>query len=142
MTPIQAESLPHLLAGKDLIGQAKTGSGKTAAFALPILNEIDFNLGLQALVLCPTRELATQVAGEIRKLGRKLEGFMTVALVGGQPAREQAQELAKGAHVAVGTPGRVLDLLDRRNLHVGDLRVLVLDEADKMLELGFEAELK
>jgi ATP-independent RNA helicase DbpA len=143
LTPIQAESIPHLLDGKDLIGQSKTGSGKTAAFALPILNKIQIkDQKLQALILCPTRELATQVVAEIRKLGRRLEGLQVVSLVGGIPSREQAAALDKGAHIAVGTPGRVLDLMDRRRMEIDFIETVILDEADKMLEMGFEDELK
>lgn len=141
-TPIQLQSLPHLLAGKDLIGQSQTGSGKTATFALPILNTIDLSKNLQALILCPTRELATQVVSEVRKLGRKREGLKTLSLVGGQPVREQAESLANGIHIAVGTPGRILDLIERNKIDLSSIATLVLDEADKMLELGFEAELK
>lgn len=143
LTPIQAASLPHLLEGKDLIGQAQTGSGKTAAFALPILNKIQLREScLQALILCPTRELALQVTGEIRKLGRRLEGLQIATLIGGQPLREQAVALEKGAHIAVGTPGRILDFIQRERIYLDSIRTLVLDEADKMLELGFEEELR
>ncbi|WP_374079218.1 ATP-dependent RNA helicase DbpA [Bdellovibrio bacteriovorus] len=142
LTPIQAESLPHLLAGKDLIGQSKTGSGKTAAFALPILEKIKVSeRQLQALILCPTRELATQVVGEIRKLGRAHQGLQVLSLVGGQPGREQAEALANGVHIAVGTPGRVLDLITRRRIDLDGIATLVLDEADKMLDMGFEEEM-
>lgn len=143
MTPIQSEAIPYLLTGKDLIGQSKTGSGKTAAFALPILNKIDLNNhNIQALVICPTRELANQVVTEMRKLGRKHEGLKILALTGGQSGREQAQSLEKGIHIAVGTPGRILDHVTRERIELGDLQVLVLDEADKMLEMGFEQEIK
>lgn len=143
LTPIQAESIPELLAGKDLMGQSKTGSGKTAAFALPILQKIQVrDRGLQALVLCPTRELAVQVVGEFRKLGRRLEGLQVLSLVGGQPGREQASALQNGVHIAVGTTGRVLDHLQRGRMDLSPLKVLVLDEADKMFEMGFEDELK
>lgn len=142
LTPIQAESLPHLLAGKDLIGQSKTGSGKTAAFALPILEKIKVSeRQLQALILCPTRELATQVVGEIRKLGRAHQGLQVLSLVGGQPGREQAEALANGVQIAVGTPGRVLDLITRRRMDLESITTLVLDEADKMLDMGFEEEM-
>jgi len=141
-TPIQSQSLPHLLSGKDLIGQSQTGSGKTAAFALPILNKIDLSKNLQALILCPTRELATQVVSEVRKLGRKIEGLKTLSLVGGQPVREQAESLSKGVHIVVGTPGRILDLIERNVIDLSSITTFVLDEADKMLELGFETELK
>lgn len=142
LTPIQAESLPVLLSGKDLIGQSKTGSGKTAAFALPILNKIKLqSQNLQALVLCPTRELAVQVVNEIRKLGRRHEGLKVLALVGGQPSRMQADALENGVHIAIGTPGRVLDLAERRRIDFSHLETLVLDEADKMLDMGFEDEI-
>lgn len=143
MTPIQAESIPVLLSGKDLIGQSRTGSGKTAAFSLPILNKINLrDHNLQALVLCPTRELAIQVVTEIRKLGRRHEGLKVLALVGGQPARLQAEALANGVHIAVGTPGRVLDLAERGRIDFENLETLVLDEADKMLDMGFKDELE
>lgn len=142
-TPIQAESLPLLLDGKDLIGQSKTGSGKTAAFALPILNKLKIKeKNLQSLILCPTRELAIQVVNEVRKLGRRYEGLQIVALTGGQPARFQAEALDNGAQIAVGTPGRVLDLCDRRRINFSNLSTVVLDEADKMLDMGFKDELE
>ncbi len=143
MTPIQAKTLPLLLAGKDLIGQSKTGSGKTLAFTLPILHNLVIPAPqLQALVLCPTRELAAQVVSEMRKLGRQQEGLQILALTGGQPTREQAQTLEKGVHIAVGTPGRVLDLIRRDRLDFKHLKTLVLDEADKMFDMGFEEEIK
>jgi ATP-independent RNA helicase DbpA len=143
MTPIQAEGIPHLLAGKDLIGQSKTGSGKTAAYVLPILNKIELrDKGVQALILCPTRELAAQVVGEIRKLGRRYEGLQVLSLVGGKPGREQAEALEKGVHIAVGTTGRVLDHLERNRLDLSPLKTIVMDEADKMFEMGFADELR
>lgn len=143
LTAIQALSIPILLQGKDVIGQAKTGSGKTAAFVLPILNTLKpQEKYVQALILCPTRELASQVVAEIRKLGRRLEGLQVVAMVGGQPGREQSIALERGAQIVVGTPGRVADHLDRWRLDLGGMTTLVLDEADKMLEMGFEVELR
>lgn len=143
MTPIQSESLPYLLEGKDLIGQARTGSGKTAAFALPILNRMDLELPeLQALILCPTRELATQVVTEIRKLGRRLPLLKVLSLTGGQPGREQREALEKGVQIVVGTPGRVADFVTRDRLNFDNLQTLVLDEADKMLDMGFANEIK
>jgi len=143
MTPIQAKSLPLLLQGGDLLGQSKTGSGKTLAFALPILQHLQLrDKGVQALILCPTRELALQVVAEIRKLGRRLEGLQVLPLVGGQPGREQAEALANGVHIVVGTTGRVLDHLERRRLDLSPLKTLVLDEADKMLEMGFAEEME
>ncbi|MFP2906312.1 ATP-dependent RNA helicase DbpA [Pyxidicoccus sp. 3LFB2] len=142
-TPIQAQSIPVLLEGKDLVGQAKTGSGKTAAFALPILQRVRLgNRRLQALVLCPTRELCAQVAGEIRKLARRLPGLQVLVLAGGQPIRPQVDSLEKGAHIAVGTPGRILDLLDREVLDPSTLATVVLDEADRMLDMGFREDME
>jgi ATP-independent RNA helicase DbpA len=136
-TPIQAASIPVLFAGKDLIGKSKTGSGKTAAFALPILQRVSLDLRqVQALVLCPTRELSAQVAREFRTLGRTLPDFTVVELVGGQPGKAQRDALARGVHVAVGTPGRVLDQLQKGALHTDAVATLVLDEADRMLDMG------
>jgi ATP-independent RNA helicase DbpA len=138
MTAIQAASLPPALAGKDLIAQAKTGSGKTAAFALALLATlVARRFAVQALVLCPTRELAEQVTSEIRRLARAEDNVKVTALAGGVPLRGQATSLAAGTHVVVGTPGRVLDHLDRGNLQLENLRTLVLDEADRMLDMGF-----
>ncbi len=143
LTSIQLEAIPVLLQGKDVLGQAQTGSGKTAAFALPILNEIDLSRSeIQALILCPTRELAQQVAQEVRRFGRRLEGLHVTTLVGGISGREQAQSLEHGAHIAVGTPGRILDMLERGALDPQVVKTLVVDEADKMLEIGFQKELK
>ncbi|MEZ6015970.1 MAG: ATP-dependent RNA helicase DbpA [Planctomycetota bacterium] len=137
-TPIQAAGIPALLAGRDLIGQSKTGSGKTAAFTLPILQRIELaERALQALVLCPTRELCAQVAREARKLGRAHAGLTVLELTGGQPARPQREALQRGVHIAVGTPGRVLDHLQRHALDPRQLKFVVLDEADRMLDMGF-----
>jgi len=138
MTPIQAASLPPALLGKDLIAQASTGSGKTAAFALALLANLNpRRFAVQALVLCPTRELADQVATEIRRLARAEENTKVVTLCGGVPLRGQALSLEHGAHVVVGTPGRVMDHLERQNLSLEALNTLVLDEADRMLDMGF-----
>jgi ATP-independent RNA helicase DbpA len=143
VTPIQAQSIPVLLQGKDLVGQAKTGSGKTAAFALPLLEKVRLqHRQLQALVLCPTRELCAQVAGELRRLGRRLPGLQVLALAGGQPVWPQVNALEKGAHVAVGTPGRILDLLERKALDTRQLATVVLDEADRMLDMGFREDME
>jgi ATP-independent RNA helicase DbpA len=142
MTPIQAASLPPALAGKDLIAQAKTGSGKTAAFALPLLARLDpRRFAVQALVLCPTRELAEQVAQEIRRLARYEEHVKILTLCGGAPLRPQAASLAHGAHIVVGTPGRILDHLGRESLALDALNTLVLDEADRMLDMGFAEDI-
>ncbi|MBG9388655.1 ATP-dependent RNA helicase DbpA [Caenimonas aquaedulcis] len=138
MTAIQAASLPHALLGKDLIAQAKTGSGKTAAFALALLANLNARrFAVQALVLCPTRELADQVSNEIRRLARAEDNVKLVTLSGGVPLRGQASSLEHGAHIVVGTPGRVMDHLDRGNLKLDALNTLVLDEADRMLDMGF-----
>ena len=139
MTPIQAAALPVALAGRDLIAQAKTGSGKTAAFALALLHRLDVARGfdVQAMVLCPTRELAEQVTQEIRRLARAEDNVKVLALCGGVPIRSQLASLEHGAHVVVGTPGRVLDHLERGSLLLGALNTLVLDEADRMLDMGF-----
>ncbi len=138
LTPIQAASIPVLLEGRDLVGQSHTGSGKTAAFALPILQRISLeDRATRALVLCPTRELSAQVARELRKLGRNLPGLQVLVLAGGEPLRAQASALEKGVHVAVGTPGRLLDHLGRGTLDLRRCETVVLDEADRMLDMGF-----
>ena len=143
LTDIQAQALPEILAGRDLIGQSQTGSGKTTAFALPILQKVDLNRAeVQALILGPTRELVQQVGKEVRTLGRKLEGLQVRMVFGGESVRNQAEALDSGVHIVVGTPGRVLDLLDRGLLNFDSLQILVLDEADKMLDMGFEKEMK
>ena len=138
MTPIQAASLPLALAGKDLIAQAKTGSGKTAAFALALLTNLNpRRFAVQTLVLCPTRELADQVTLEIRRLARAEDSIKVLTLCGGATMRPQLASLAHGAHIVVGTPGRILDHLGRASLDLSALNTLVLDEADRMLDMGF-----
>ena len=138
LTPIQRSALPQLLEGRDVLGQAQTGSGKTAAFGLAALNRLDTNLlRPQALVLCPTRELADQVAEELRSLAVRMPNTRVVTLCGGRPVKPQASELERGCHVVVGTPGRVLQHLLRESLVVDDIGMLVLDEADRMLDMGF-----
>jgi ATP-independent RNA helicase DbpA len=138
MTPIQAASLPIALEGHDLIAQAKTGSGKTAAFALPLLTRLNpRRFAVQAMVLCPTRELADQVTQEIRRLARGAENIKIVTLCGGTTLRPQRDSLEHGAHVVVGTPGRIMDHLERGHLKLDALNTLVLDEADRMLDMGF-----
>ncbi|MEN9531633.1 MAG: ATP-dependent helicase DbpA [Pseudomonadota bacterium] len=142
MTPIQAQSLPLVLDGKDLIAKAKTGSGKTAAFTLGLLSSLNVNrLEVQALVLCPTRELADQVAQEIRRLARTLPNVKLVTLCGGTPTAPQSATLGFGAHIAVGTPGRILKHLEQGTLELSGLKTLVLDEADRMLDMGFGEEI-
>ena len=138
MTAIQAASLPPALLGKDIIAQAKTGSGKTAAFALTLLANLNpRRFAVQALVLCPTRELADQVTAEIRRLARADDNIKVVTLCGGVPLRGQLATLEHGAHIVVGTPGRVMDHLARASLNLEALNTLVLDEADRMLDMGF-----
>ena len=138
MTPIQAASLPITLAGHDLIAQAKTGSGKTAAFALSLLTRLNpRRFAVQAMVLCPTRELADQVTQEIRRLARSEDNIKILTLCGGATMRPQIASLEHGAHIVVGTPGRIMDHLDRNTLELSALNTLVLDEADRMLDMGF-----
>lgn len=138
MTPIQAAALPPALLGKDLIAQAQTGSGKTAAFALALLANLNpRRFAVQALVLCPTRELADQVSTEIRRLARAVDNIKLVTLCGGVPLRGQLASLEHGALIVVGTPGRVMDHLERGSLGLDALNTLVLDEADRMLDMGF-----
>ena len=141
LTPIQAQAIPALIAGKDLVGQSKTGSGKTAAYALPILNVLDLaKREVVGVVVCPTRELSAQVARELRKLGRNLAGLTVVVLSGGEAVRDQTRVLEKGVHLVVGTPGRILDHLQRRTLKVHRVATVVLDEADRMLDMGFQED--
>ncbi|HET6718339.1 MAG TPA: ATP-dependent RNA helicase DbpA [Rhodocyclaceae bacterium] len=142
MTPIQAASLPLTLAGHDLIAQAKTGSGKTAAFALAALTKLNPRFfGVQTLVLCPTRELADQVTQEIRRLARFVENIKVVTLCGGSALRHQVASLENGVHIVVGTPGRIMDHMERGTLKLDQLNTLVLDEADRMLDMGFHDDI-
>ncbi|CAH0530030.1 DEAD/DEAH box helicase [Vibrio hippocampi] len=137
-TPIQAAAIPHLLAGKDALGKAQTGTGKTAAFSLPLLNKLDLNQRKpQAIVLAPTRELAIQVAAEMKNLGRDIKGLKVLEIYGGASIVDQMRALKSGAHVVVGTPGRVQDLINRDRLHLDEVHTFVLDEADEMLNMGF-----
>ena len=142
MTPIQAQALPPVLAGRDLLAQAQTGSGKTAAFGIGLLARLNPRLfGVQGLVLCPTRELADQVTQELRRLARATPNIKLVTLVGGTPIGPQLATLEHGAHIVVGTPGRVLQHLERGSLPPEHLAALVLDEADRMLDMGFSDEI-
>lgn len=142
MTAIQAQGLPHVLAGKDVIAKAKTGSGKTATFGLGLLNQLNPRFfGVQAMVLCPTRELADQVGKELRKLARAIPNIKVVMLTGGKPFWPQKSSLEYGAHIVVGTPGRIQDHLGKDTLDLAGLEILVLDEADRMLDMGFAEEI-
>ena len=139
MTPIQAEALPFILEGKDLIAQAKTGSGKTAAFGLGLLQKLEVKrFRVQTLVLCPTRELADQVAKEIRTLAQKIHNIKVLTLCGGTSLGPQIGSLEHGAHIIVGTPGRVEEHIRKGTLSLLDVKMLVLDEADRMLDMGFQ----
>ncbi|MCW8995830.1 MAG: ATP-dependent RNA helicase DbpA [Psychromonas sp.] len=142
MTEIQAQSLPAILSGKDIIAQGKTGSGKTAAFALGLLEKLNVKrFRIQSLVLCPTRELADQVGKEIRRLARTIHNIKVLTLCGGTPFGPQIGSLEHGAHIIVGTPGRIEDHLRKGTLRLDDLEILVLDEADRMLEMGFQTSI-
>ena len=142
MTPIQAQALPPILAHKDVIAKAKTGSGKTATFALGLLNKLEVKrFRVQTLVLCPTRELADQVAVEIRKLARGIHNIKVLSLCGGMAFGPQVGSLEHGAHIVVGTPGRIEEHLRKANLNLDNLTTLVLDEADRMLDMGFQQAL-
>lgn len=142
MTPIQAASLPAMLSGRDVIAQAQTGSGKTAAFGLALLARLQvMHFQVQSLVLCPTRELADQVTGEIRRLARSLANVKVLTLCGGTPFGPQLGSLEHGAHVIVGTPGRVEEHVRKGSLKLATINTLVLDEADRMLDMGFQEQL-
>lgn len=142
MTAIQAQSLPAILEGKDLLAQAKTGSGKTAAFAIGLLHKLEVQTyQTQSLVLCPTRELADQVSKEIRRLARAIPNTKVVTLCGGKPMGPQLASLERSPHIVVGTPGRILKHLDKGTLKLNRLNMLVLDEADRMLDMGFHEDI-
>ncbi len=141
-SPIQEKAIPVALAGRDLIGQAQTGTGKTASFAIPALEKIDTNVkGVQTLILCPTRELAVQVSEEIKKLAKYLDVYV-LAIYGGDSIEKQIKFLRKGVHIVVGTPGRVMDHLDRGTLKLDHINTFVLDEADEMLNMGFRDDIE
>lgn len=141
-TPIQAGSIPPALEGRDVIGQAHTGSGKTAAFGIPIIERLDARNGfVQALVLCPTRELAVQVNDELTRLATRHD-LRSVAIYGGDSIGRQIQELRRGVHIVVATPGRLADHIQRRSLNLNNVRVAVLDEADRMLDMGFAPDVE
>jgi len=142
MTLVQAETLPHLIGGADVLARAKTGSGKTAAFGLGLLNKLDVaTFRSQALVLCPTRELADQVSKEIRRLARGIPNIKILTLCGGVPLGPQLASLQHSPHIIVGTPGRVHKHLRNETVKLGELKTIVFDEADRMLDMGFADEL-
>lgn len=143
MTPIQAQSIPVMMSGADLIGQAQTGTGKTAAFGIPLLQKVDpENRKLQALILCPTRELAIQVAEELRNLAKYMHGIKILPIYGGQDINRQIRSLKGGVQIIIGTPGRVMDHMRRHTIRLKDLKVAVLDEADEMLNMGFREDIE
>ncbi|HHT19614.1 MAG: DEAD/DEAH box helicase [Euryarchaeota archaeon] len=141
-TPIQSLALPHILEGKDVIGQAQTGTGKTAAFGIPVLERLDTsNRSVQAVILCPTRELAIQVAEEIKKLS-KYQKTSVLPVYGGQPIERQIKALKRGVQIIIGTPGRVMDHIHRRTLKMDQVKMIILDEADEMLDMGFREDIE
>jgi ATP-dependent RNA helicase DeaD len=142
-TPIQAQAIPEIIAGHDIIGQASTGTGKTAAFALPAIEKIDpSNRAVQILVLCPTRELAMQVATETNKFLKYKKNIFATPIYGGQPIEKQFYALRKGPQIIIGTPGRTMDHLERGTLRLGQVKMVVLDEADEMLNMGFRQDIE
>jgi len=142
-TPIQAMAIPVALLGKDLVGQAQTGTGKTAAFTIPMLEKIDVNnRNVQALVLCPTRELAVQISEEVNRIGKYMKNLHILPIYGGQDIERQIRGIKSGAQVIIGTPGRVLDHLRRKTLKLANLQMLILDEADEMLNMGFREDIE
>ena len=143
MSPIQEAAIPVMMEGRDIIGQAQTGTGKTAAFGIPILQKIDpSNRHLQAVILCPTRELAMQAAEDIRDFAKYMSGIRVLAVYGGQDISRQIRALSSGVQIVVGTPGRVMDHLRRHTMKLSDVKILILDEADEMLDMGFREDLE
>ena len=142
-TPIQAQSIPYMLNGDDLVGQAQTGTGKTAAFGIATLEKIEpTNKALQAVILCPTRELAIQVSEELKMLSKYQKAIRILPVYGGQPIDRQIKVLKKGVQVVIGTPGRIMDHMKRRTLKMGSVRIIILDEADEMLDMGFREDIE
>ncbi|NTV53561.1 MAG: DEAD/DEAH box helicase, partial [Candidatus Firestonebacteria bacterium] len=142
-TPIQSQAIPFLLAGDDVIGQAQTGTGKTAAFGIPLLQKINPKINApQALVMCPTRELAIQVAEEFKKLSVHMHHLQVLPVYGGQPIGRQMSALNRGVHIVIGTPGRLMDHLERKTLSLASVTMVVLDEADEMLDMGFREDIE
>ncbi|NLY20656.1 MAG: DEAD/DEAH box helicase [Tissierellia bacterium] len=143
LSPIQAQAIPYLMEGLDVIGQAQTGTGKTAAFGIPIVEKVNPNdKSIQAMVLCPTRELCIQVSKEITKLAKYKRDVMVLPIYGGQPIERQIRGLKKGVQIVVGTPGRVIDHINRRTLKTGNIQMFVLDEADEMFDMGFRDDIE
>ncbi|MFI3210981.1 MAG: DEAD/DEAH box helicase [Peptostreptococcaceae bacterium] len=142
-SPIQAQAIPVILSGVDVIGQAQTGTGKTAAFSMPMLDMINpEDKSLQAVVLCPTRELAIQVSTEIQKIGKYIKGIKSLPVYGGQPIDRQIKALRGGVQIVIGTPGRVIDHINRRTLKLDNVKTVILDEADEMLDMGFREDIE
>ncbi|HEY0196288.1 MAG TPA: DEAD/DEAH box helicase [Methanobacterium sp.] len=142
-TPIQSLAIPFIMEGRDVIGQAQTGTGKTAAFGIPILEKVDpHQRDLQAIILCPTRELAIQVAEELKKLSKYLKDIRILPIYGGQPIERQIKALNKGVQIVIGTPGRVMDHMRRGTLDMTSVKIVVLDEADEMLDMGFREDIE
>jgi superfamily II DNA/RNA helicase len=139
-TPIQAKAIPVALEGKDMIGIAQTGTGKTLAFAIPMIQSISKNKG-RGLIILPTRELALQVEEELQKIAKHI-GLRTTVLIGGQSMRPQLDSIRRNPHIIVATPGRLIDHLDQHTVKLDNVKVLVLDEADRMLDMGFEPQIK
>ena len=143
MTPIQEQAIPVLLERKDVIGQAQTGTGKTAAFGIPVIQNTDpDNRNLQAVVLCPTRELAIQAADEMRRFAKYMHGVKILPIYGGQDINRQIKALKSGVQIIVGTPGRVMDHMRRHTLKMDQVNMVVLDEADEMLNMGFREDIE
>ncbi|MDD3239487.1 MAG: DEAD/DEAH box helicase, partial [Lachnospira sp.] len=142
-SPIQAQAIPAVLSGRDVVGQAQTGTGKTAAYAIPMLEKIDPSIKkVQAIVLCPTRELAIQVAEEIRKLAKFMSDIKVLPVYGGQEIVRQIKSLKTGVQIVVGTPGRVMDHMRRKTVHFDNVSMVILDEADEMLDMGFREDME
>ncbi|HEX9062857.1 MAG TPA: DEAD/DEAH box helicase, partial [Clostridia bacterium] len=141
-TPIQSLSIPHILEGKDVIGQAQTGTGKTCAFGIPAIEMIDPDIsGIQVLVLCPTRELAIQTSEELKSVSKHKRGIRILPVYGGQPIDRQILALKKKPQIIIGTPGRIMDHMRRHTLKFENLKILILDEADEMLNMGFREDI-
>ena len=142
-TNIQTQAIPAILEGKDLIGLSQTGTGKTAAFGLPAIERINpSDKGVRVLILCPTRELAIQAAEEIKKFGKYKKGLKAVPIYGGQPIDRQIKALNQGVHIVIGTPGRVMDHMERKTISLDSVEMVVLDEADEMLNMGFREDME